>query len=103
MAHTTRYGNTYSDLEWAEMQESFAEEARRTSRFFELKDESIEKAASFLNKEFPDVPVATWKEALNNEWEFEPREIKFTSPEKAARYECASKWVESEMKKEGYL
>jgi hypothetical protein len=102
MAHTTRYGNTYSDEEWKEVQEMYQQEGEEADRFFELKGELIAKAAGFLNRQFSDVPVNTFKAALNQSFEMDAKEVKFSSQEKAERFASAEKWIQAEMKKGGF-
>lgn len=105
MAHTTRYGNTYSDEEWKEVQESYQQESEEADRFFELKGELIAKAATLLNRQFSDVPVNTFKTALGQSFEhpMDVKEIKFSSHEKAEKFAAAEKWIIAEMKKAGLL
>lgn len=101
MAHTTRYGNTYTDQEWKEVQDAYREEGEAASRWFQVKEESISRSAQILHKEFSDVPVATWKAGLNSQYDENPREIQFTSSAKKERFEAAAAWVWSQLKKVG--
>jgi len=97
--HTTRYGNTYTDEEWAEVQEEYRREEGKAAAYFEIRDAKIISAAGFLNREFPQVPVSHWEKALheNYRWDREPREIKFTTEKKAERFAAAMRWIDSEI------
>ncbi len=99
MAHTTKYGNTYTDQEWKETQEAYHHEGQKAEEYFVIRDKSIEKAAEVLHNEFPETPKASWHAAIFEQYRFdrEPREIKFTSPQKATRFEAATKWIDSEI------
>ncbi len=98
MGHTTKYGNYYTSSEWQEAQEIFAQEATDTRNYFEAKDAALTKAAAVLHKEFPEVPQSTFRSALAQAFEEAPREIKFSSAEKQARFTAAEKWIESQIK-----
>jgi hypothetical protein len=99
MSHTTRYGNTYTDREWKEVQEGYRREGQKAEEYFVIRDKSIEKAAEVLHNEFPGTPQASWQAAIFEQYRFdrEPREIKFTSPQKATRFAAATKWIDSEI------
>ncbi len=98
MGHTTKYGNYYTDSEWQEAQEIFAQEAADTNKYFEVRDAALTKAAAILHKEFPEVPQSTFRSALAQAFEQEPREIKFSSTQKQERFAAAEKWIESQIK-----
>jgi len=94
MGHTTRYGNHYTASEWLEMQDNFADEADENEKWLEAQEELVEKAANYLNREFADVPVDTWINALNN-----PHLAQFTDSKKEGRYDAAQRWIDAELKK----
>ncbi len=48
MAHTTKYGNTYSDREWKEMQENFDREVEEARDYSSKRDGIIGHAARML-------------------------------------------------------
>lgn len=60
------------------------QEAIEGDKFLEAYETAIDKAAGFLNREFPNTPKATWKAALNN-----PDAVQFTSDHKKARFNAA--------------
>ena len=47
MAHITRYGNRYSDQEWKEVQEIFAEERKETEDWFA----TLDKMGNYLARQ----------------------------------------------------
>jgi hypothetical protein len=99
MAHTTKYGNTYSDQEWKEVQEMYRQEGEEARQYFEVLNDSLDKAAAVLHKEFSDTPEKTWRMALAQQFDIEiPREVKFTSEKKAESFEAAVNWISSELK-----
>ena len=70
--------------EYEQVQEMNRQEAIEGERFLEAYEAAIDKAADFLYREFPGVPAATWKAALNN-----PDAVQFTSEHKQARFNAA--------------
>lgn len=100
MSHTTRYGNTYTNQEWKEVQEMYRQEEDAAVAYINTLEDSLTKAAGFLHREFNDVPSKTWRMALSQKFDIEnPRDVQFTSEKKAERFEAAVNWIESELKK----
>lgn len=48
MTHTTKYGNTYSDREWKEMQENFDREVEEARDYLDKRDAILRHAAQML-------------------------------------------------------
>ena len=48
MTHTTKYGNTYSDREWKEMQENFDREVEEARDYLNKRDAILRHAAQML-------------------------------------------------------
>ncbi len=48
MAHITRFGNTYSDREWKEMQENFDREAEEARDYLDKRDAMLRHSARML-------------------------------------------------------
>lgn len=94
MGHTTKYGNHYTASEWLEMQNHFADEANETEKWMEAQEDLVARAASYLNREFADVPVVTWANVLNK-----PYLAQFTDSEKEVRFDAAQKWIGQELAK----
>lgn len=96
MTHTTKWGNTYTDEEWAEMQENFKQQDREASEYPIILNKAVKKAAGFLNREFTNVPTKNWEAAIREIYRFdrEPKEIKFTSVKKEERFNAALKWID---------
>jgi len=77
--------NLSKDEEAVELRRQQAQEADDYLFAYEA---AIEKAAGFLNREFPQVPAATWKSALNN-----PDAVHFTDENRKARFQAAQAWI----------
>lgn len=71
-----------------ELQARWNEEKQEAAEFLQRYEAAIEKAAGFLNREFPQVPTSTWKNALEN-----PDMVQFTDEKKEARFEGAQEWI----------
>lgn len=91
MAHTTAYGNTYSDEVWKEIKAGYAEEAARDKLVTEvidkmenylrrqLKEEGLNQSQAnqvvglFVNDRFTDADIkftsTSRQEKINNLWE----------------------------------
>ena len=74
--------------EYDNVQEMNRQEAIEGDKFLEAYEAAIDKAASFLNREFPTTPKTTWKAALNN-----PDAVQWTDDHKKARFNAAQKWI----------
>lgn len=86
----TRYGNYYTEEEWKESERMREEELAATDEWYSKYQAAIEKAAKVLNREFPDVPVAKWRQALESA---NPGRIQFTSAKKEERFNAAIEWI----------
>ncbi len=60
-------------------------------KFLEAYEAAIDKAAGFLNREFPPVPKSTWAAALNN-----PDAVHFTDSYREARFVAAQQWIKTQ-------
>lgn len=91
MAHTTAYGNTYSDEDWEDIKAGYAEEATRDKLVTDvidkmenylrrqLKEEGLNQNQTnqvvrlFVNDQFTDTNIrftsASRQEKINNLWE----------------------------------
>lgn len=82
MAHTTRYGNTYTDKEWAEMQDYFKAEKAKDDTI-NTKLSGLEKflrrqlKEEGLNKKQEDVVVRLFRHG-----NYKEANIQFSSPER---------------------
>lgn len=73
------------DEEIRQMLKDEADEGERFSRAYE---DAIDRAAGYLNREFPSVPKATWKAALRN-----PDAVQFTDSQRESRFRAAQDWI----------
>ncbi len=87
----------YRNWKWAtkdeydQVQEMNRQGASDGDDFLEAYEAAIDKAAAFLNQEFPQTPKATWKAALNN-----PDAVQFSNNRKYARFTAAQQWVDTQ-------
>lgn len=58
------------------------------AKFLEAYETAVKRAAEYLNREFPAVPVATWRAALDN-----PDAVHFTDEQRELRFKAAQKWI----------
>jgi hypothetical protein len=103
MAHTTRYGNTYSDAEWKLQQEMRAAE-KRSAKFYqkavaEIKEKAVRGLVHYGINAVVAEKIAGWICDYELDDAIERGALKFTSSEKEAAVRRCEAWVGEELKK----
>jgi hypothetical protein len=95
--HITRWGNYYTDSEWAEMQAEFAKEAAEAADFIDrlnlLKDQAmqmIRDTGLFAAEQMPKI-----RSILED-----PARAKYTSEEKREIVMAANEWLNNKMRRQ---
>ena len=91
MTHTTRWGNEYTDQEWAAEQAMYQADEEQAKRYIE-KMEIMYRIATEKLEALGITSNA--REVISHIWENGTEDITFTSPERKAAVEEIASWME---------